>query len=281
MKKYIYICICVCMTLVLASCGSNKSVINNASEVPGVSTEKQSPTRTRYEEAIDKPYNFNIFQSRTKYSLKGKTLSGKLSVEHGKRICMTVLVLGIEVARVEANEKTVTIFDKFDKLYTETSIEEMASKLGLEDEMRLDAVECLLLGKMFIPGSGYAEKSDFKKLSWTEQADGTMIGTLSKAKYTLTYTLDANNVLVKTEVKDSASGKSVTMEYSDNQSLDNGVLPGAESVNVNAPGQNINANLTIGAPIKGVLNWTSFTPSDAYRKVTMSELIQAIKNLKN
>ena len=43
---------------------------------------------------------------------------------------MTVTVLGIEVARVEVNRENVVIVDKFDKLYTELTIEEFAERMN-------------------------------------------------------------------------------------------------------------------------------------------------------
>ena len=73
-----------------------------------------------------------MFQSQT---------YGKLNIEHGKRLCMTVTLLGIEVARVEADEDVLLVVDKFDKVFAALPIAEAVSKLGLQEEAKLETLE--------------------------------------------------------------------------------------------------------------------------------------------
>ena len=44
--------------------------------------------------------------------------------------------------------------------------------------------------------------------------------------------------------------------------------------------EEIKAELTLSAPIMGK-TWTPFSPTEAYKQVSMQELVTAIKNMKN
>lgn len=281
MKKLFYIIFCLAIVL-LSSCTSKKKLPksgdtdqNNLGK-PALTVEKN-----RFEEALNTAYDFKLLQSRAKYSLGDKSLSGRLNVERGKRLCMTVTVLGIEVARVEADQKKVVIVDKFDKLYTELSIEEFASQFGLQDEMQYDALECLLLGRMFVPGSGEAEAKDFKKINWSNQ-EGRLLGDISKPKYVLSYVLGEDNRLAETIVKANRGGSeaSIGCKYSGYQSIEGGEFATSETLELRSADKNIKANLSLSAPTLGKA-WTSFQPNEAYKKATIQEIMNAIKNLKN
>lgn len=271
------------IAVLLSSCTSKKKVVNPTSnpEAEAAQAMESAIQRGRFEESLGKSGNFNLLQLRTKYSLGDKSLSGRLNVEKGKRLCMTVTVLGIEVARVEANDKSVVVVDKFDKLYTELSIEDFAAQFGLKDEMQYDALECLLLGRMFIPGTGEARAKDFNKLEWSID-NGMLIGELSKQKYTLSYIVDEDNRLARTVVSAQREGvdASIACTYSGYQSVENGELAMNESFALKAQNLNLKADLLLSSPIVGKA-WTAFVPSAAYKKVSIQEIIAAIKNIKN
>lgn len=271
------------IAVLLSSCTSKKKVVNPTSnpEAEAAQAMESAIQRGRFEESLGKSGDFNLLQLRTKYSLGDKSLSGRLNVEKGKRLCMTVTVLGIEVARVEANDKSVVVVDKFDKLYTELSIEDFAAQFGLKDEMQYDALECLLLGRMFIPGTGEARAKDFNKLEWSID-NGMLIGELSKQKYTLSYIVDEDNRLARTVVSAQREGvdASIACTYSGYQSVENGELAMNESFALKAQNLNLKADLSLSSPIVGKA-WTAFVPSAAYKKVSIQEIIAAIKNIKN
>lgn len=284
MKKLVYYVVCLCFLALTYSCKSSQSAVTGT-KVPEtkVQAEKRSVEKNRYEQALSNAYDFKFLQSKVKYSLGNKSLSGKLNVEHGKRLCMTVTVLGIEVARIEANNKTVLLVDKFDKIYSELTISEFAEKFGFEDEMRYEAFESLLLGRMFVPGSGEADKNDFKKLSWKIEENDVLSGTINKERYVLTYLIGADNNLASTNLKVNRNGSDSTVNwnYSVFQEVEGGAFVTSETLSLNAPEKKLNASLSLSSLNLNAKNWVSFTPSEAYRKVSPKELITAIKNLKN
>lgn len=280
MKKIFYILACVCAAVLVTSCGSSKRLVN-----PNDKKEDQAKLeveKTRFEEVLKNSYDFTLMQSKAKYSLGDKSLNGRLNVEHGKRLCMTVTVLGIEIARVEADEKKVVLVDKFDKLYTELTIAEFAEKFGLQDEMCYDALECLILGRMFLPGSGEVDAKDFKKMSWNIDDKDQMTGVLNKDKYVLTYYISPDNKLEETlvRVKKQDSEAMAGWRYSGYQPIESGQFVAAETIALETADLQISAQLSLSAPTMGK-TWTSFKPSSAYKQVGLKELIEAIKKLKS
>lgn len=277
MKKALYF---LSLLVILTSCSGKKKVVKGAGDADPQKVSVVAAEKNRYEAAIQNALDFKMLQSRVKYSYGDKSLNGRLNIEHGKRLCMTVTVLGIEVARVEVNREKVVIVDKFDKLYTELTIEEFAERMNLQDEMRYEALECLLLGRIFIPGSGEAEVRDFKKMNWAMK-DDNLTGELTKPRYSLEYVIDKDNRLTNTIVtaKDGSVGKSVAFMYKGYQTVEGGEFATQEQITLINDNKAVKADLTLSAPIMGK-TWTSFTPTEAYKKVTFQELLTAVKNMK-
>ena len=262
------------MALTLVGCRSSRQVAG------GLDRKELSAARERYEAVIGRNFDYEFLQAKVKYALDGgKALSGKLNIEHGQRICMTVTVLGIEVARVEANRETVTVVDKYDKVYATTTVADAAARLGLEDEARLEAVEALLLGRMFVPGNGLAGKKDFDKLTWYPMENNELQADYMADKYQLSYVIDADNRVVATQVNVPEKKASFVWEYAAPVEVANGSMPSPETLPATGA-KPLAAQLTLSNPSVGKRSWTSFEPSANYRQVTFAELIEIIKNLK-
>jgi len=276
------------MALLMSGCHSSKNATS------GLGKEELAAAKERYEAVVARNFKYDYLQAKIKYSLGGgKALNGKLNIEHGKRLCMTVTVLGIEVARIEADQENVTVVEKVDKIYARVPIAEAASKLGLEDEAKLEAVEALLLGRIFVPGKGMAEVSDFNKLTWYPMENSELQGDYLAEKYQLSYVMNDKNYLVATQVKvkknnpdDNANPNSggnentFVWEYASPTELEGGSLPTEETLTMSGA-RNMSATITMSAPSTAKKNWNSFSPGSNYREVTFAELIETIKKLKN
>ncbi len=236
--------------------------------------------KARYEAVLAQDFSFDQLNAKVKYSLKGKSLSGKLYLEHGSRLCMTVTMLGIELARVEANTENVTIVDKFDKVYSVVSIEEATSKLGLAQEARFEALEALLLGRIFIPGKNAAESKDFKKFDWQMDSNQLLSGTFQANNYQLTYSISAENHLIETSVYVPKKEATFSWKYASQLSIENGLLPSVETLSGKSNEQELTAQLQLSNPTVGKKTWKSFAPTSSYRQVSLSELLSILKNLK-
>jgi hypothetical protein len=234
----------------------------------------------RYEAAISHAFAPESFQSKITMGMGNKSLKGALKMTNKKRLLLSVNapLVGIEVARVEANSDSLRIVDKFDKCYVSYSMQELSDRIG--GEVDLEAVQCLFTGRMYVPGRGAAGRSDFKRFAWHEEGEQLVGQYTSAGRYTLSYTLNAENCLAATEVVTADSSVVVRWSYEDHQSLNDALYPGRELLNVQTGGKSFQGSLTLGTPTVPAAPWSDFTPSRNYQTVTMPQLIETIKKLK-
>lgn len=267
MKK-LYFLILI-LSLVLTGCRSSKKGLTT--------TIQDTELLSKYETVVEQPYNFETLQSKVKVGLGGKTLSGKFGVERGNRLYLTMTVLGAEVARVEANQERVYVVDKFDKVYAELTIAEAAAQFGLESEMRYDALEALLMGRMFLPGKGLSDKGDFNRFVW-EKLDASATGTFAKDRYSLSYTIDADNHLRLTQVQVAERNSTFGCEYVGTQMVDGNLLmPSVVTLAAEGGSMDMQIELTLQSPQLNKKTVSPFSPN-GYRKVSMEELVKMIKS---
>lgn len=277
--RFLTLTLTLTLTFALTGCRSSKTTTS------GMGKEELAAAKERYEAVIGRNFKYDYLQAKMKYSLGGgKSLNGRLNIEHGKRLCMTVTLLGIEVARIEANQETVTVVEKVDKIYARVPIAEAAAKLGLENEAKLEALEALLLGRIFVPGKGVAESGDFGKLTWYPMENSELQADYLTDKYQLSYVMSDKNYLVATQVKvnanPNANANTIVWEYAQPIEIEGGSMPTEETLTMSGA-KNISASITINNPSASKKNWSSFEPGSNYRQVTLLELFETIKKLKN
>lgn len=274
LSKLIFLMLAV---LLMTSCHSSKHL--------ATSLDGPNPEQARFESVVRNQFAYDALQSKSKYSVGGTTLSGKLCLESGKRLCVLVNapVLGFEVARVEASQDSVVIVDKFDKMY---SVVNLADLYEL-DELRgheMEALECIMLGRIYIPGLGVARSRDYSKLKWTtaKKADGTngnSEGVYEGRNYTLCYSIDATGRLASTLL--TMGGRSLVWEYADYIEAGKGNwVPTRETVTAKGgSGKKMSAGIALNGPQLEESTWRDFEPSSSYRKVQVEELINTVKGM--
>jgi len=273
MKKLAYLLILV-LAVTLSSCHSSKHGVSG-------SALENAEARAQYEALVARSFDFDQLQGKVKYNLGGKNLSGKLTVEQGKRLAMTMTVLGAEVARLEANQEEVYIVEKLDKVYAKQTIAEMAQKLGMQDEACYEALEALVLGRIFIPGKGYAKANSFNQMEWSElDEQGNVVGTYTGKGYLLNYTIDAKNNLIQTEVVVPEKGATFTWGYADFQPVnEQGYLPGVEKLRGAAGSKDLSLQFSISNPQLSKKGISAFKP-EGYKEVSFEELVTIVKNMR-
>lgn len=273
MTKTMTLVVALMMTLLMTGCRSSKNM------VPGMGREELAAAKDRYESVLGRNFEYEYLQAKVKYSLDGKALSGKLNIEHGKHLSMTVTLLGIEVARIEADQEYVTVVDKVDKAYAKVPIAEAAAKIGLEDEAKLEAVEALLLGRIFLPGKGLAAKGDFAKFVWYPMENNELQADYEAERYQLSYVMSPDNYLVATQVKVPSKESTFVWEYASPTSVEKGSMPTSEILSISGA-RSLSAQLGISDPSVSKKTWKAFTPSSNYKQVSFAELIEIVKNIR-
>lgn len=272
MKKFTLYLGILLTALTLASCRSAKNATSNLAK------EEITAAKNRFEAVTARNFDYDFLQSKVKYDFGGKSLSGRLNIEHSKRICFTITVMGIEVARVEANPETVYIVNKVNKVYAKVAFSEAAARLGLQEEAKLETLEALLLGRIYLPGKGLATKGDFNQFVWYPMSNEELQADYIAEKYQLSYVMDGTNYLVATQVKVPAKQSTFVWEYADPTTVSSGSVPTRQTLSVSGD-RHLSFDFSLSSPSTNPKNWNSFQPSEKYREVTFLELIDSIKNM--
>lgn len=273
MKTLTRIFTLVLMVVLMVSCGSSRKMRNSG--------DGDSNAKARYETMLKSEFDFDCLQSKVRYSLGDKSLNGKLYVEHGKRLCMTMSVLGIEVARFEANHDSVTFVSKFNKQYASLPLGEMVNKLGLQQDAGFEVFESLILGRVYVPGKGFAKEGDYKRFAWNSLPDQTVAGQYSGERYELTYVINPDNQLSSTGVAVPSSQLTSVITYDARQTVEKtGSMPSAETLEIKGKGLSLSLGLNIDAPNLGSKGWSSFEATGKYEKVPLLQLVESIKKMK-
>lgn len=265
------------MVALLTSCHSHKYSVKDLTGA--------HPEKARFESVVDNSFGYEALQSKVKYQMGGSSLNGKLCLESGKRLCLLVNapIVGFEVARVEASQQQVLLVDKLDKVYSQL---QLADLYQIEDISghEMEVLECIMLGRIYIPGKGQASSRDFASLAWStaQLADGTQgttQGVYQGKNYSLTYVIDSKGLLQSTSLK--MGDKQAQWLYDGYQEVAKGrFVPTRETIIVSTgSGEPISAGLVLNAPEIGESTWRDFEVTSSYREVTASELLDIIKKM--
>lgn len=275
-RLFLYLMV-VMAALLFASCHSTKKVTGTVND--------SAPEKTRYEAVVNNYYKYDALQSKVKLSLGSNSLNGKFCLESGKRLGLSANapLLGFELGRIEATADSVVIVYKLEKLYCVVSLSELTKIKGLKGH-EMEALECLILGRIFIPGVGKATVKDFDRLVWSSvtNANGTMgnsMGIFDGGNYQLTYEINGNAQLVSTSLQ-LPDGKTATWNYNGYQEVEKQKsVAETEDIRVISGKNGVNARMTMTNPSFGKSEWKAFDPSSSYRKVSIEELYDMLKKL--
>ena len=267
------------LIVLMTSCKSTK---NFTKDLNG-----PNPERARFESVVANHYKYEALQSKVKLSMGKSSLNGRICIESGKRFCLlaNAPLLGFEVARIEATRDSVLLVDKFDKIYTVITLGELTKMEALEGH-EMEALEALMLGRIFIPGKGQATSKDYESLKWstpatTDAASAISTGVYKGKNYELAYTINAQGQLMQTSLTTS-DGKKAVWQYTSFQEVDHKNVATAENIiATNAEKKELRAGISFSNPTLGESTWRDFEPTESYRRVTLEELGEVLKKLAN
>lgn len=266
------------LALLLASCHTTK-------KVPSGGFLGNNADQKRFEHLVQSSFKYDAMTSKVKYQMGNMSLGGKMCVEADKRVCLQVNapLIGFEVARVEASQDNVLLVDKYDKIYTNLDL----STLYDIEELRgheLEALECLMLGRIFIPGKGQATARDYNKFGWSSSKavdgkGGNSEATYQGKDYTVVYTINTQGQLISTLL--TVGNKTACWEYVDYVEVEKGKwVPSSERIRLhNGEGKDVNAGIIFTNPQLGESNWRDFEATDSFREASIEDLGKAIKSI--
>lgn len=272
-----YLSLVVMVIALMTSCKSTK---NFTKDLNG-----PNPERARFETVVANQYKYEALQSKVKLSMGKSSLNGRMCLESGKRFCLlaNAPLLGFEVARIEATRDSVVLVDKFDKVYSVITLSQLTMMDALEGH-EMEALECLMLGRIFIPGKGFASSKDYDQLSWTTPTNSNgekplTTGLYKGKNYELAYTINALGQLMQTALT-TADGKKAIWQYATYEEVDKKNIATSQSIVArNTDKKEIKAGISMSNPTLGESTWRDFEPNASYRRVTKEELMEILKKL--
>ena len=157
MKYKVYLIALLGLVLLsLGSCRSSKSATGHKESTTEQSTEKDlraylGDIYSQYGDWTDVSMPVKIeLQAPKRFSV-----SGKASMVRGKSLDFSLRFLGMEVASLKADRDSVYVLYKLEKIAFAESIGRISEAYGFD----LEDLQCLLLGRMFVPGKGQAPVS--------------------------------------------------------------------------------------------------------------------------
>ena len=275
--KIKYFSFLLIIVTLLSACSTKKKAIGSLTG--------PNPERARFEAVVANNFKYEALQSKVKLSMGSSSLSGKICLESGKRLCMLVNapLLGFEVARIEATADSAILVDKFDKVYTVVPLGELTKMEALEGH-EMEALECLMLGRIFIPGKGLATSKDYALLTWSTPAgaadeDPLSTGVYQGKNYELAYAINSSGQLMSTSLT-MADGKKAVWQYPAYQEVAKKNLPVSELIKAtNSDKKELQAGISFSNPTLGESTWRDFEPNSSFRRVTLEELGEILKKI--
>lgn len=177
--------------------------------------------------ATETPFKVvNISKMETRVNMSGKQLSLNCGVKifHNQLIEISIRpLLGVEMYRVHLTPQKFAIFDKFNKVYCESTYDYFRYEFSIP--FTYEDIEALLLGRLFTFDEGVegqAMKNSF--IASATDSTYTLVGKKMVDKYTHRFEMGSNYYITKTAL----AGKSTdvfVVDYSDYTKVRNLQMP--------------------------------------------------------
>lgn len=268
MKRYIYIALVMAVSM-LTSCKSKKGLTSNSLD--------QQTEQALFANVVNNNFEYEAVQSKVKIGMGKVSLNGKFCLESGKMfgVIINAPLIGFELGRIEASDKEILLIDKFDKAYCSVTLADMNMPQALVGH-EAEAFECLILGRLYLPGKGQASMKDFNSFSW--KMDSVAVATYKDPDYTLTYRFGNNGMIAATKLT-STDNKWVEWNYSNYIEVEKGkVMPLNHNIEIcDEEGDKSTFMLIINNPTLGESTWRPIKNITSYKKVTITELGETLR----
>ena len=274
-KRILPIALAAFALLLTTACSSSRHLAATADPATTHTMQEQ------YGGALQHAFSYDRLQARVKFTYGGRSLGGRINVEQGKRFRLIVNapLLGFEMGRIEVDRDSVILVNKVDKTYAVEPLDRL--KMDGNKHVDVDMLACLFLGRIYVPGRGEARVADFKRLAWQRQDDGSICGEYGGTNFDLTYTIDSQARLCRTQVT-TGEGHTVAWAYDQTEPVAQGLAPTAATVsaeiNTRTP-RRVAAQVSLSNINPKAEKWEPFAPDGKYRRVDAKDLFNAVKKL--
>ncbi len=214
-KSIAAIAVVLAVALSLGACSSNPS------RKGGESSSLDQSLSARFASMVNNRGEWTQLQVPVKIKLNSPekfSISGRAYMIRGKRIYISLRILGMEVATADIEGDSVWVADKFNKRYI---AEDIKSIMGGGD-ISISDLQDLLLGRIFITGEKKITEKSAKKLFLAEEATTWTITPKKKiygVGYTFTFDKSDNHL---SQLAVATSGNVVKAMYSNPYNCEQG-----------------------------------------------------------
>ncbi len=273
----------------LGSCRSSKSAAGHKETATGQSTESTEKDLRAYLGDICSQYDdWTDVSMPVKIELQAPkrfSVSGKASMVRGRSLDFSLRFLGMEVASLKADRDSVYVLYKLEKIAFAESIGRIAEAYGFD----LEDLQCLLLGRIFVPGKGQAPVSAAASFVCSLASDGARWYAEPKKQtrgthwqYVCSLPQDGNKAEVTgIEVNASAAGR---FDATYGKFAATGAGPVAEDVEVSGSLRSQRIRLALhwntgrASWNKGIAPTSGSIPK-GYKRISIDQLNKALKSL--
>lgn len=258
------------------SCGT-KHAITDASTT---ATSTQRDVRTAYVRSVV-ANNLTAKAVTAKLSMdlgigtKNIGVTGTLKMKRNDVIQLSLVVLFVEVARIEFSPSDVLIIDRVHKQYVRAKYEdvEFLSKAGLN----FYSLQALFWHELFVPGAG--ESVSPERFQISSSGDHTLLTIADAPQLGYEFLTVSRSHLIDrltVEGKQSAAKGKFVWRYSDFTTLSGKSYPKKMSIAVTGVDKEIRADLSLSS-LSTDDHWSGHTtPSDKYKQRSASDILKSL-----
>ena len=229
---------------------------------------------------LERTFRFNTLSARMKleYNDGQKDLSSRVQLKmiYNDRFQLSIQpFLGVEVFRIEVTNDSVKILDRMNKRYMIESHENIKGKT--EIDFNFHNLQALLTNQIFVPGENDISMKHYRNFRMTKNNNLAKLNIKSKDGTSYTFTADADEKLLVTNLENTDNNQSIIWDYNDFQIINRQQFPMKMTARLlkDAKIQGT-AILTLSSPEINAPLKTDFVIPSGYERITSEQIIKLI-----
>ena len=233
-----------------------------------------------FSSVLDHTFRFNTLSARLKLDFAGQqqefSSTVLLKMIYNDRLQLSIRpILGIEVFRIEITNDSVKILDRMNKRYMIDSYDNLRGKTDIDFNFR--NLQALFTNQMFVPGESDISSKHFRRFRMTKNNNFAILKLRDNNGIYYTFTANADEKLMSTNIEDTSGNQSLTWNYNDFQTINRQLFPMKMTAQLSNDNKALGtAILTFSSPeINNPLK-TDFDIPSGYERVTSEQIIKLL-----
>ena len=234
-----------------------------------------------FSSVLDHSFRFNTLSARMRLEFIGQqqefSSRVQLKMIYNDRMQLSFLpILGIEVFRIEITDDSVKILDRMNKRYMVESYDNIKGKTDIDFNFR--NLQALFTNQVFVPGESDISVKHFRHFRMTKDGNFAKLKLRDKNGIFYTFTADANEILLSTNIENTSDNQLLTWDYNNFQSINRQQFPLKMTARLSGSNRmQGTAVLTFSTPEVNSPIKADFNIPSGYEKVTLDQIIKLLE----